>query len=146
MILDAIPGEMITGLVSSSLGAAITILAQGQANYANTVELALQQQKGNDDSADRAAGRGDTWSKHVIVGGVILTGFVGLILMAFFDIQTTYLFESPIKEHLLGLFKTGGKIESITSNGFLIPPYVSHSVSAIVFFHFGAGAAKVAKG
>ncbi len=145
-MLDAIPAEMITGLISSSLGAFITIQAQAQANYANTVEMSLEQQKGNDDSADKAAGRGDAWSKHVIVGGIMLTGFVGLIIMAFADIPITYLYESPVKEHLLGLFKSGGKIEQVTSDGFLIPPYVSHSVSAIVFFHFGAGAAKVAKG
>jgi len=146
-MLNDIPSEMITGLVAGSIGAIIRLRAQDQANFVSTVQMSLKQQQGNDDSADKAAKRShDSWSRRFIVAAVIFTAFIGLLIVAFCDwIPVTYLYESKPEEYLFGLIKFGDEIKSVVAEGFVITPYIKHGVSAIVFFHFGCGAAKVIK-
>jgi len=143
-MLDSIPVEMFTAAISGGMGAFIKLKAQEQANQMETFKLGLQSQRANDSSANQAAQReGSPWARHFVAIFVIICAFGGLILTATLDIPTTLFYETEVKKHLLGLIETGGKIKTITAEGLAIPPYVSHSVSAITFFLFGSGAAKM---
>ena len=141
-MLDVIPAPMITAAVSAGMGAYIKLKAQSiEAERERTSRLISVLSK-KDSSADKAEKRGDSWSRRFIVSVVITVAFLGLLVVAFSDINVSYLYETPVKEWLGGLITTGGKIKTITAPGFVLPPYVEHGVLAIIFFHFGAGAAK----
>lgn len=145
-MFESIPTEMFTGLVAGGLGAIIKLMAQSQANFMEIAVQGIKQQQANDDSADKAAQReGSPWARHTVALFVILVAFGGLVLAAMSDTPVTVFYETEVKEHLFGLFRTGGKMKTMSATGFALPPYVSHSVSAIVFFLFGAGAAKMAR-
>lgn len=144
-MLESIPSEMITGLVAGGLGAVIKLVAQSQRNFMEVAVQGIKQSQENTDSADAAAKRDSPFARHFVAIFVIVVAFGGLIMAAYSDIPVTVFYETEVKEHLFGLFKTGGKMKAMTAEGFALPPYVSHSVSAIVFFLFGAGAAKMAR-
>jgi len=146
-MLDSLPSEVITGAVSAIAGAYMRYKAQEQANMSSMVDLALKRTQGKDDSADSAAKRvTDSFSRRFIVLCVVAVAFLGLVLASWSDgVSVSYLYEVPIKEYLFGLWTSGGGVETVTADGFVLPPYVSHSVISIIFFHFGVGAMKVRK-
>lgn len=145
-MLENIPTEMITAVTSAGLGALIKLKAQDQADRMETYRLGIESQRANDNSANQAAQReGSPWARHFVTIFVIVCAFGGLIYAASQNIPVSHFYETEIKGHLFGLFSTGGKTKVIEANGLALVPYVSHSVSAIVFFLFGAGAAKMSR-
>jgi hypothetical protein len=143
-MFENIPTEMITAVSSAGLGAAIKLMAQSQANKMEMYSLGMKSQRANDSSANQAAAReGNPWARHFVTIFVITCAFGGLIYAASQSIPVTHFYETEVKNHLFGLLSTGGKTKTIEANGLALVPYVSHSVSAIVFFLFGAGAAKM---
>jgi hypothetical protein len=145
-MLENIPTEMITAGISAGMGAIIKLKAQDQADRMETYRLGIESQKANDSSANQAAEReGSPWARHFISIFIIVCAFGGLIYAASQRIPVTHFYETEVKSHLFGLLSTGGKVKTHTAEGLALVPYVSHSVSAIIFFLFGSGAAKMSR-
>ena len=111
-----------------------------------TYRLGIVSQQANDSSANQAAEReGSPWARHFISIFIIICAFGGIIYAASQNIPVSHFYETEVKSHLFGLFNTGGKTKVVEAQGLALVPYVSHSVSAIIFFLFGAGAAKMSR-
>ena len=140
------PTEMISMGAAALMGAVIRMQAQSQANFMAVAELGMKAQDQNNDHQNDAAKRVQGWGatvRRIVILIVISVSFGGLIYCAITKTPVSFMHEIPTKTHLFGLFTSGGQLETIIADGFVIPPYVSHILSAISGFLFGAGTAKV---
>lgn len=132
--------------VAAGMGAYIRMQAQKQADFMAVASIGMKAQKQNNDNQNDAAERVQGWGavvRRIVILIVIVVSFGGLLWAAMTDTPVSFMHELPVKKHLFGLLSTGGTLETITASGFVLPPYVSHLLSAISGFLFGAGTAKV---
>lgn len=118
-------------------------MAEARASRSEDFQMAMKALGASSDAADKAADRGGAIMRRFIVVTVFLTLFGGLFWFAGdADIETTYAYITPIKERVFGLFQGGGKLKTLTTNGFLVTPEMWRMAINICFFYFGAGVAK----
>lgn len=138
---------MMTMGAGALMGFYIRMQAQKQADFMAVAKLGIEVSKVENKNQNDASKRdGEGWgaiTRRAVILMVIGVSFLGLIYSAVTDTPVSFMYETEIKSHLFGLFTTGGKLETIVANGFVIPPYVPHMISAVSGFLFGAGASKV---
>jgi len=124
-------------------GFAMKMAAQSQANAADNHRMALERLGASSKAANEAQGRGGAWIRRFIVVSVFATLFGGVFIFAWKgDIQTTYAYMTPVKDWLFGAIQTGGKMKTLSTDGFLMTPEMWRLAINICFFYFGAGVAK----
>ena len=89
-----------------------------------------------------AAERSAPWLRAVI--GIILAivAFGGLLIAPWQEWTTTVFETTPVKS-ILGVIKWGGKVKPITTEGFVLPPYIPTSVAGMMGFLFGSASVNV---
>ena len=140
-MLDAIPIETVTGGVGAIIGAAITLKAQRHAMLMETLQQAIAVSKGDNENQNDAAKRSAPWLRAVIGIIIAFVGFGGLLLAMWGGYETTVMEHTPVRKLLGGLIEWGGKLKPVVGTGFVIPPYLPSSVTAMIGFLFGAAAA-----
>jgi hypothetical protein len=121
-------------------------LANQQQMLVTSVEQMGKRIGHSSDAADRAAKRGGEngpWIRRFIVVMIFSTLCGGAILAAFLTWETTYIYTTEVKDRLFGLFQTGGKVKTITAEGFVLTPEMRRVMVDIVFFYFGVSTAKL---
>ena len=132
--------------IGAGMGAYIKMQAQKQADFVEVVGMKLEANRQENDNQNDAVKRVSGWGavvRRMVILIVILTAFGGLLYAAIADLPVSYMYKTEIKQHLFGLLETGGKLKTLTASGFVLPPYVSHLLSAVSGFLFGSGTAKV---
>jgi len=139
-----LPIETITGGIGAAMGAYITMKAQSHAMLMETLQMSIAVNKGDNDNNNDAAKRSAPWLRATIGIIIIFVAFGGLLFAMWGDYPTTVFDRTPVKKILGGFIQWGGKLKAITvKEGFVIPPYIPSSVTAVVGFLFGAAAANV---
>ncbi len=142
----AVPWEILEPMGMAFVGWKLKMDAQKQSHEAANWQMALKGLGAHNISANQATGResgGGAVMRRWIIGFIFFVSFGGILLAMWGDYTVGYLFEVPVKEHFLGLFKTGGKMKEIVSGAdFVITPYMRRITIDAAFFLFGSGVAK----
>ena len=141
-MLLGLPVETISGGIGAAMGAYITMKAQSHAMLMETLQQSIAISKSDNSNANDAAKRSAPWLRATIGIIIIFVSFGGLLLAMYGDYPTTIMQKTEVKS-FLGLIEWGGKLKAVVGQGFVIPPYLPSSVSAVVGFLFGAAAANV---
>jgi hypothetical protein len=123
-------------------------VAQSQAYAAENHRMALEglgARTSAADAADKRGGSGGAWIRRFIVTTTFLSVFGCIIYVAVTQGQTSHVYVKPVKTWMFGLIETGGKMKSITTQGYTITPEMWRILLDITFFYFGAGVAKTRK-
>jgi hypothetical protein len=130
-------------LMVAAGGFAMKMSAQSQAIAAENHKMALEGLGASTEGANEAAGRGGAWMRRYIVLAVFTTLFGGIFYFARdTSITTLYAYMTPVKDGVLGMWQSGGKLKTLETNGFLVTPEMWRMAINICFFYFGAGVAK----
>ena len=109
------------------------------------MHLAIDALRAGNESADKAAGRdpvSGALARRFIVFMLFFVGIGGFLLAMYGHFPVNYLYEVPVKDRLFGLFEGGGKMKLISSEGFVITPFMRTMCINVCMFYFGAGVAK----
>jgi len=130
--------QLILGIGSGIVGAFITLKKQAaQDNH----DLLMARFEVSNRVANSAQKRGSGWMRGFTLVVIIAVGFGGLIFAAYSDIQVSQIVEvEPIIDFLF--LKIGGGEKVVEASGLVLPRYVEDSIIPIIFFLFGASAAK----
>ena len=138
-----LPLETITLLISTGISFYMKFKAQQHADMMGLLKARIESNVSDSNLMDKAAARGTPWVRKFCAVLIISVAFAGLLVAPLLDIPVEYIREVPKNSFFFGLLKWGKTYEVISSDGFLIPPYVRHAVMAITGFFFGPGFAKV---
>jgi len=148
-MVETLPWDIIEPAGAAILGWKLKMAAQDQANRAHETELRIMRNKQANESANEADNRGNGASGGAIarrwfIGLILLTGVGGFLLAMWGGYSVGVVHETPIKEHLFGLFTTGGKMkELVTVSDLIITPELKRITLDTSLFLFGSGVAKV---
>lgn len=140
-----LPLETITLVASTVLSFWMKYQAQKSADMIGLLKAQRESDNNANALMNDAAKRGTPWVRKFCAVFIISIAFGGLILAPYLGIPVEYIKEVPKHSFLFGLFKWGEGYQLISSDGFLIPPYVRYSVMAITGFFFGPGFAKATR-
>jgi hypothetical protein len=121
-------------------------MAQKLANQQAQFEMFIKAIQAKDDSADKAAKRDKSasgqWTRRLIVMAILFGVILAPFVLALIDKPIAVEIQTPVKDHLFGLWSTGGKTVFYELRSFLIIPELRAALLAIIGFYFGQGAAK----
>lgn len=139
--------ETIKFLGGAFLGAKLRMDAQNaqlrNEEYKVLGKVALAQAGEANTSHNDAQGRGSHVDRTILGTIIISVAFLGLLYAMVKNKDVLIETTRPLRNWLWGAWQTGGQTEFVGGNGFVLPSYVEESVSAVVGFTFGVGAATV---
>lgn len=144
-MFETLAFEQIAPLASGALGYFAKMQAQKAAWKEKSMMLAIKGLSAGNDSANQASGRdpiSGALARRFIVFMLFLVGIGGFLLAMYGDYNISYLYETPVKDRLFGLFEGGGKVKMITGEGFVVTPFMRTMCLNVCMFYFGAGVAK----
>jgi hypothetical protein len=147
-MLDVFTGALggMEPLAIAGGGFLMKYMAEKRAEEAENFKMAIQGLSASTEAANAAAGRGGAWMRRFIVIAVFTTLFGGCFIFGWFPhIDTVYAYMTPVKERVFGLWQGGGKMQTLSTPGFLMTPEMWRMAINICFFYFGAGVAKTRK-
>ena len=139
--------EILSLLGGALSGFIFKMMAQKAADEQAKFTMWIQAVKASSESADAATKRvpndkAGHWIRRVIVVsilfGVILAPFVLAILGKPVIVEVSV----PVKEHLFGLFSTGGKVQFYQLGSYLLIPEIRQALLIILGYYFGNASAK----
>ena len=118
--------------------------AQLETEKFNTLGRVASAMAGESNKNQNDAGQRGSGSERFVFGLIIiLTAFGGLIWAMLSNREVLIEATRPVRRWVWGLWETGGQTEFVGGKGLVLPSYVEESVSAVVGFTFGVGAATV---
>ena len=120
------------------------LIAQGQADRAKILELAIKKQESEDNSADKASKRdinGGKFIRRFIVIIVLTSLLVFPMILTLIDLPTIVQTVSPSRS-FFGIFYWGGWSRFYEIRGYLISDELKTATLAIVGYYFGNASAK----
>jgi hypothetical protein len=144
-MFDLLPWNQLVPLAVGLGGYMMRLKAQRQAFEAENLQLAIKALQASTVSADAAVARGGIWMRRLIVVTVFFTIFGGIGFTAYTQGWVNLVHVTPVKEHLMGLFSTGGKQKVLTLQGLVLTPEMWELAKNIGAFYFGQAVARVKK-
>jgi len=132
-------------LIMTATGFLMKRAAENQANYAENFGLALKGLGAHTETANESVKRGGPAIRRWILGLIFLVMFGGVLFAMFGEYTTSYMYLTEVKEHIFGLFHTGGKMKTIEAKGYVLTPENRRICIDAAFFLFGSGIAKQRK-
>lgn len=138
--------------LASLLGGALSgfifkMMAQKAANAQAQFEMFIKTIQAKDASADAAVKRvpnnkAGQWIRRFIVVSIMFGVILAPLLLVSFDKPIAVEIQTPVKEHLFGLWSTGGKTVFYELKSYLLIPELRTALLAIIGFYFGQSSAK----
>jgi len=140
-----IPLEIFTMLGGAVTGFVFRFMAERAKERQAQFEMFIKTIQAKDDSADRAAKResGDAgkWVRRLIVMAILFGVILAPFVLALLDRPVIVQIEQPVKEHLFGLWSSGGKTLFYRLDSYLLVPEVRQALTAIIGYYFGNASA-----
>lgn len=133
---------LIAGIGSAGLGAVVQLMKQASQDKHDLLMSTIGALKGSSEIADSANKRGSGFGRKFAMIVVLSVGFLGLVFAAQQGLQVSQIIDRKPIIDILGLIKLGGGPKVVEATGFVIPQYMEDSIISIIFFYFGANAAK----
>jgi hypothetical protein len=138
--------ELLSLFTGALAGFVFKFMAQRAADRQAQFEMFIKTIQEKDVSADKAAARSNDaagqWARRLIVIAILFGVILAPFIMTLIGKPVSVEVQTPVKEHLFGLFSTGGKTVYYELQSYLLIPEVRQALMAIVGFYFGQGAAK----
>lgn len=137
------PLELIAGLGTALFSFMAKSNANALATQAKMTELLILKDTASSSLMDAAMKRSNPTARKVLAYLVATIAFCGLLLVSFLpEVPVSVFQEVPQSSILWGLIKWGKGVEVITASGFVLPPWFGWTVTQVMGFMFGTGAAK----
>jgi hypothetical protein len=138
--------------IASLLGGAISgfifkMMAQKAADAQAQFEMFIKTIQAKDASADLAAKRvpndkAGNWIRRVIVLSILFGVILAPFVLAIMGLPVIVQIDMPVKQHLFGLYSTGGKTAFYELKSYLLVPEIRQALLVILGYYFGNGSAK----
>jgi len=144
-----IPLEVFTLIGGSAMGFLFKFMAERAKDRQQQFEMMIKTLQAKDDSADRAASRdktdGGRWIRRLIVMAVLFGVILAPFILAIIGKPVIVEIETPTREWLFGIIKTGGVTKFYELGSYLLIPELRASLMAIIGFYFGNASATTRK-
>ena len=145
-MLYGIPPQLIISLITGLLSFFAKNAAMKRQDQRELMEIALRQNQQVNQNQNDASRRSSPILRKIVASIIILTAFLGLLVVAFFpEVPVTMLDPARTRSVLFGLFEWTTKPELITATGFFLPEYLSYGVHTVCGFLFGSSLAKATR-
>lgn len=138
--------------IASLLGGALSgfifrMMAQKAKDRQEQFEMWIKAVKAKDDSADLAVKRtpndkAGNWIRRLIVISILFGVILAPFVLALMGKPVIVEVDIPVKEHLFGLFSTGGKTKFYELQSYLLVPEIRQALLIILGYYFGNSSAK----
>lgn len=147
-VTNCMPYMEIASLLGGALsGFIFKMMAQKLADEQARFEMFIKTIQAKDASNDAAVKRvpndkAGNWIRRLIVIAILFGVILAPFVLALMDKPLTVEIETPVKQHLFGLFSTGGKTLFYELHSYLLIPELRSALLAILGFYFGNASAK----
>jgi hypothetical protein len=138
--------------IASLLGGAVSgfifkMMAQHAADRQAQFEMWMKQIQAQDASQDAAVKRtpndkAGNWIRRVIVLSILFGVILAPFVLAVMGLPVIVEIDNPVKQHLFGLWSTGGTTAFYELKSYLLVPEMRQALLMILGYYFGNGSAK----
>jgi hypothetical protein len=142
------PYMEIASLIGGALsGFIFKMMAQHAADRQAQFEMWIKTVQAADASADAAAKRvpndkAGNWVRRIIVISILFGVILAPFVLAVIGKPVIVQIDLPVKEHLFGLWATGGKTKFYQLPSYLLVPEIRSALLIILGYYFGTANAK----
>lgn len=138
----------IASLVGGALsGFIFKMMAQQAADRQAQFEMWIKTVQASDASQDLAAKRtpndkAGNWIRRVIVLSILFGVILAPFVLAIMGLPVIVEIDLPVKQHLFGLWSSGGKTQFYELKSYLLVPEIRQALLMILGYYFGNSSAK----
>lgn len=142
------PYMEIASLVGGALsGFIFKMMAQQAADRQAQFEMWIKTVQASDASQDLAAKRtpndkAGNWIRRVIVLSILFGVILAPFVLAIMGLPVIVEIDLPVKQHLFGLWSSGGKTQFYELKSYLLVPEIRQALLMILGYYFGNSSAK----